>query len=141
MIYVADKPDAWWIAEAEGRMCLFLRGEQTAQGWEVYRVEIHGADRVRKDMETCPRQWTYLLLPQYIQVAEQTVRRQRNQKLADTDYLMRPDYPITDADKAEVIAYSQALRDVPEQDGYPYDVRWPELPDILKRQIKEGGMM
>lgn len=42
------------------------------------------------------------------------LRQQRNKVLAETDYCMLPDYPITDERKAEVIAYRQRLRDITE---------------------------
>ena len=28
--------------------------------------------------------------------------------------------------------YRQALRDVPQQDGFPADIQWPELPETVK---------
>ena len=34
-------------------------------------------------------------------------------KIAETDYLAMPDYPLSDEDKAAVMAYRQALRDIP----------------------------
>lgn len=49
------------------------------------------------------------------------LRSARDARLAVTDYLVAPDYPI-DADAlAEVKAYRQALRDLPARDGAPWD--------------------
>jgi len=39
------------------------------------------------------------------------VRAERDMKIAETDYLAMPDYPLSDEDKAAVMAYRQALRD------------------------------
>ena len=60
------------------------------------------------------------------------VRAERDMKIAETDYLAMPDYPLSDEDKAAVMAYRQALRDVPAQDGFPREVVWPEVPAVFK---------
>lgn len=66
------------------------------------------------------------------EIAEQ-VRLARNRRIAATDYLAMPDYPLSDEDKAAVMAYRQALRDVPTQEGFPREVVWPEAPAVFKR--------
>lgn len=63
--------------------------------------------------------------------AEEQVRSQRDSLISDTDYLLCADYPISAEDLEAVKAYRQALRDVPQQEGFPYDVVWPSLPAIL----------
>lgn len=60
------------------------------------------------------------------------VRSQRDAMIAETDYLMMSDYPISDEDKALVETYRQALRDIPEQEGFPSEVQWPVAPQCLK---------
>lgn len=60
------------------------------------------------------------------------VRAQRDAMIAETDYLMMSDYPISDEDKALVETYRQALRDIPEQEGFPSNVQWPVAPQCLK---------
>ena len=59
-------------------------------------------------------------------------RAKRNQLIAETDFMAMPDYPLDEERKAAVLAYRQALRDVPEQAGWPRDVEWPEKPAIGK---------
>ena len=60
------------------------------------------------------------------------VRAQRDAMIAETDYLMMSDYPISEEDKALVETYRQALRDIPEQEGFPSEVQWPVAPQCLK---------
>lgn len=55
-------------------------------------------------------------------------REKRNQLIAETDYLVMPDYPLDKEKKAAVLAYRQALRDVPEQAGFPRQIDWPVKP-------------
>ena len=53
-----------------------------------------------------------------------SVRQERNLRLAATDFYMLPDAPTQPAGLAN---YRQALRDVPQQPGFPWVVEWPEL--------------
>lgn len=68
-----------------------------------------------------------------------TVRSQRDAKLSDTDYLVVPDYPISPEDLEAVKVYRQALRDIPEQSGFPKNVQWPVEPQFLSAKKKNEG--
>lgn len=57
-----------------------------------------------------------------------TARARRNRLIADTDYMLKSDYPI-DAGRLEVIkAYRQSLRDVTSLPGFPESFVWPVNP-------------
>lgn len=60
------------------------------------------------------------------------VRAQRDAMIARTDFMMMPDYPISEEDKTLVEAYRQALRDIPQQESFPSNVQWPVAPQCLK---------
>jgi hypothetical protein len=64
------------------------------------------------------------LLEQDAQQAS-SVRAERNTLLAACDWTQVADAPV---DKAAWASYRQALRDVPSQPGFPYNVIWPEVP-------------
>ena len=53
------------------------------------------------------------------------VRDDRNKRLADCDWTQLAD---STADKAAWATYRQALRDISKQDGFPWNVTWPEQP-------------
>ena len=55
-------------------------------------------------------------------------REKRNALIAETDFMAMPDYPLDDERKAAVLAYRQALRDIPEQAGFPRQIDWPVKP-------------
>jgi hypothetical protein len=59
--------------------------------------------------------------------AEQSasVRTSRNDKLASCDWTQLAD---STADKTVWATYRQSLRDVTAQDGFPWNVTWPEAP-------------
>jgi hypothetical protein len=52
------------------------------------------------------------------------VRSERDTKLAQTDWRFRSDM----SPSQEWIDYCQALRDIPAQAGFPWDVTWPNEP-------------
>ena len=52
------------------------------------------------------------------------IRAQRDGMLAATDWCALSDVTMS----AEMTAYRQALRDLPDQEGFPYTVTWPTKP-------------
>lgn len=62
---------------------------------------------------------------------ESKVRAERNMKITETDYYMMSDYPSNPQNLEELKVYRQALRDLPKQEGFPRDVRWPDVPKFL----------
>ena len=56
-----------------------------------------------------------------------SVRSTRNALLKDSDWSQGKDIP--DAVSTPWATYRQALRDVPTQSGFPWDVTWPTQPE------------
>lgn len=54
------------------------------------------------------------------------IRITRNNLLLNSDWTQMPDY--NGADKAAWATYRQALRDVPQQSGFPTEITWPVAP-------------
>lgn len=54
-----------------------------------------------------------------------SVREERNQRLADCDWTQLPDAPV---DTAAWATYRQDLRNLTEQSGFPWQVIWPLKP-------------
>ena len=57
-----------------------------------------------------------------------TIRTKRNLLLAETDYLLMPDYPISEEYLKKVKEYRQQLRDITNQDEFPKNVTFPDFP-------------
>lgn len=60
------------------------------------------------------------------------LREERDKRISETDYMAMPDYPLSDAKRDAVLAYRQALRDLPSQAGSPWDgggdaTPWPVM--------------
>lgn len=77
-------------------------------------------------------QWRVVTL---VEQQAATIRAERDSRLAATDYLLMPDYPLSTESLAATKAYRQALRDITGQDGFPWGgdvsaVPWPEKPEL-----------
>jgi hypothetical protein len=68
--------------------------------------------------------WTVENLPQ--DDAASNVRSKRDGLLAESDWTQVADAPV---DQAAWAKYRQALRDVPSQADFPYNVTWPTEPE------------
>ena len=56
----------------------------------------------------------------------EAVRQERDDLLASSDWTQVADAPV---DQAAWSAYRQALRDIPQQAGFPTDITWPTKPE------------
>jgi len=56
------------------------------------------------------------------------LRTKRNELIVETDYLILPDYSISDEKKQEWLIYRQALRDLPANTIDPENPIWPVKP-------------
>lgn len=58
----------------------------------------------------------------------QAVRMRRTRLLSESDWTQLPDSPLDAETKLAWRICREALRMVPEQTGFPWDVEWPEQP-------------
>ena len=65
-------------------------------------------------------------------MTQEEARAQRDKLLEDTDWTQVLDAPIDATTREAYRAYRQALRDIPEQEGFPAAITWPELPSVTK---------
>ena len=75
------------------------------------------------------RQKTQQELDSETAAAANQVRYERNKKISESDWTQLDDTPLTNAKKLEWATYRQALRDVPAQTGFPWQVVWPTKPE------------
>jgi hypothetical protein len=72
-----------------------------------------------------------LPLEQQQQLAEnqaRRIRRDRDQRLAACDWTQLADVKLDAQQQSDWKKYRQALRDVPSQGGFPWNVTWPTQP-------------
>lgn len=58
--------------------------------------------------------------------AKNAVRSERNNLLSETDWVALSDVVMS----SEMTAYRQSLRDIPQQQGFPFSVVWPTKPKV-----------
>jgi len=58
---------------------------------------------------------------------EDKIKYQRNMLLANTDWTQAPD--INESTKQKWVTYRQQLRDITDQEGYPFNVLFPTKPE------------
>jgi hypothetical protein len=56
------------------------------------------------------------------------IRADRNQRLADCDWTQLADSPLDLDGKGAWQLYRETLRLIPQQEGFPWNVTWPPLP-------------
>lgn len=88
-----------------------------------FSIEFAGNDLYRE-------KWTVLEMDATERTAvderqENSVRHMRNKLLEDSDWTQLADVTV---DKAAWAAYRQALRDISDQQGFPWNVTWPQPP-------------
>lgn len=84
---------------------------QAECGWEIIKLE---GDELAE-------QYEYM---------ENAMRYERNDYLAQTDFVHLPDAGVGNLE--EWLEFRQALRDLPETAGWPKAIEWPTQPLILK---------
>lgn len=67
-----------------------------------------------------------------VSMTAEEARAERDKLLAETDWTQVLDAPIDAETRESYRAYRQALRDIPEQEGFPGTITWPELPTTTK---------
>lgn len=91
--------------------------------------EAEAGWRVSWESEGIPAAW---VLPARITVdlaaMAASARARRAELLLASDHTQLMDSPLTKAQRAAWAAYRKALREVPDQAGFPSAVIWPEAP-------------
>lgn len=104
-----------------------LSVEKTEDG-ELYHVDqfiiaVKPRPNLAETVEKNYAEWLAKAKADEYNTLAESVRAERNCRLAETDYTCLADRQPNDA----MIAYRQALRDITKQTGFPYEVRWPEI--------------
>lgn len=100
----------------------FPEGIYTADGIPKYKLlDGKAVERTPEEMEA-----------ERVPLRAAAARAKRDKLLEETDWTQTLDAPVTEDSKTALRAYRQALRDLPEQTGWPESVTWPTIPKIEK---------
>lgn len=86
---------------------------------------VYNPDRQRWETTWLVRDKTSEELNQDYEAKATQVRQERNAKLSACDWTQVLDAPV---DRAAWATYRQALRDLTDQEGFPFNVVWPQEP-------------
>ena len=94
---------------------------------------VNGQPHEIKEYGPLPEGWSDTPPPPTADQLFAALRAARDARIALTDKMLLPDYPISESNLELVKAYRTALRDLPDQPGAPWDgggteTPWPELP-------------
>ena len=92
-------------------------------GYQYTTYEIIGT--VPDDLNDRESFWASYIKDSDITETSELIRNERDRLLLSCDWAVLPDAK-TNKEKWET--YRQALRDIPEQKGFPYEVTWPVPP-------------
>ena len=83
--------------------------------------------RVRQNVELIDGIWTQTWSLQELpeQQASDNIRNERDRRLIKSDWTQLSDASV---DSTAWATYRQALRDLPSQDGFPFNITWPTQP-------------
>lgn len=116
---VYDNPHAVRRAIGAGEQKLAFGKCETAEDWLKYGVSVESIDVEVKATEQTDEQLA------------SSARERRNRMLRESDFMVLPDAPCTEKERAEITAYRQQLRDITRQEDWPKIINWPQIPDVL----------
>ncbi|AIP06680.1 MULTISPECIES: tail fiber assembly protein [pseudomallei group] len=104
----------YWVGHPLDRQTGLQCGDAFIAQWNCSVVPPDVTDLLKRGEELRPV------------LAAQKAREQRDSLLRASDWTQAPD--VSAVTREKWVAYRQTLRDLPEQPGFPLDVRWPDAP-------------
>ena len=101
--------------------------DATKYQYDEYRLEVSNRDGLIANIESNQSAWLQAAKNAEFETLATEARGKRDKLLTKSDKYALSDYPITEDQRDLVATYRQALRDVPEQEGFPYEIVWPVL--------------
>jgi hypothetical protein len=98
--------------------------------YDEYLLVMPDRDGLEKIVQDNMATWLAYAKQQEADKQAQTIRDKRDKLLSDTDWTQVDDAPISDVDRESMRQYRQALRDITSQEGFPYNVNFPEKPQV-----------
>jgi hypothetical protein len=133
---------------------VFIPNDVEPLGYGMYEfTQIPTAEYPMKLVETAPmkrsdgiyyQSWNIVEMNDEEQVHATTikeieVRNQRNFNLFQSDWTQFPDVPLTEREKSVWTVYRQELRDMPNQEGFPWNIIFPNHPNLILEQEKTNA--
>ena len=114
---IYSRPDGTFVATVSGYP--YHVTKETPEAWEELRAHLLSHPESIEVEAPLPEPTKDEL--------DASARMQRNALLAASDWTQVGDTPDK-VDKTAWRVYRQALRDITEQDGWPFNIQWPKEP-------------
>lgn len=131
------KPEKYSIDIREDKAIITLfdniqevtENEETKYIYDVFEIKIQNREDLEQKLEDEGYYDSLLELAkeEYGQKLADEIRKIRDELLQETDKFLLEDFPISEEQKEKYKIYRNALREIPEQQGFPYEVSWPSL--------------
>lgn len=114
MEYPNGGKDMEWVIDVDG-----VEAHDEIPSWDEY-------EDILRYVEFSPDELNQVLINR--------LREKRNDLLQESDWTQVLDAPISSETRNAYREYRKALRDIPEQEGFPDNVIWPNLPSVVKAE-------
>lgn len=104
------------------------RDGETTYTYDEYRLPVPYRDNLLDAVEQNAAEWLEKAKNAEFERLAAEIRQKRDAELTKCDWTQATDSPLSNEAKTAWAAYRQALRDLPEQEGFPYLVVFPALP-------------
>ena len=105
-----------------------------ADGGQGAPKTVDCADNVLDAVLSAARQEAYNgeVTVEGVPLTAEEARAERDKLLEESDWTQVLDAPIDATTREAYRTYRKALRDIPDQEGFPESITWPELPSVTK---------
>ncbi len=104
----------------------------TTYKYDQYNMEnVPYRDSLSDEIHNNLQDWLEKAKEQDKEIVADKLKEKRDADLYATDWTQIPNSPLSPEVVQKYALYRQALRDVPQQEGFPYDVEYPKLEDYI----------
>lgn len=96
--------------------------------YSTYELETNYRSNMEQELEKNYELWLSHAKEIDKSLVAAEAREKRNCLLAECDYTQVEDAALTEKEKQAYQIYRQELRDISEQEGFPYEIKWPDKP-------------
>lgn len=101
--------------------------ENTKFVYDTYRLNLCYDNDIKEEIKNNYDKYLNIAKKDEEKELATEIRKQRDILLNDTDWTQMTDSALDELQKERYRVYRQALRDITEQENFPYDVVWPKL--------------
>ncbi|MCI8470415.1 MAG: hypothetical protein HFJ35_02825 [Clostridia bacterium] len=95
----------------------------------MYRITLNNRKKLKQDIENNYDTWLQFAKNTEHEKLATEIREKRDKLLTETDWTQVTDTVLSVEKQEEYKNYRQALRDITEQEEFPYKVIFPEKPE------------